>query len=82
MAVQLAEELGKLLGIPKNSQGAGTLQLILQVKTFQASDELPAKHAAQNLFRQKEPVARIDPALVVRCDASLWNHTVDVRMRQ
>jgi hypothetical protein len=50
VAVQAAEEFGKLLRIGESGCRTGAAKLVATVKTFQAGEELAAKDAAEDLY--------------------------------
>jgi len=49
VTVQAAEEFCELLRIGESSGRTGAAELVAPVKTFQAGEELAAKHAAEDL---------------------------------
>ncbi len=49
VAMQAAEEFRELLGVGKSGRGAGTVQFLTAVKSFQTGEELAAKDTAQDL---------------------------------
>ena len=61
-------------------EAAGKYEFALTKGTLQTGDNLAAKDAAQYLYRQEERVARVDPMLVVECQTTRWDHTMNVRM--
>jgi len=56
-------------------------ELVLAEGGLQSGDELAAKDAAEHLDREEEPVARRDPAHVIRSEAARGGHAVDVGMK-
>jgi hypothetical protein len=61
---------------------AGKYESALTKRSLQAGDELTAKHAAQDAYRQEKRVARANPAPVVERQPAGWDHTMDVRVMQ
>jgi hypothetical protein len=56
--------------------------LALLESSFETGDELAAEDATKNAYREKEGIAGMDPAGVVRRKTSGRNHTVDMGMMQ
>jgi hypothetical protein len=54
VAVQAAEEFAELLRIGKSDGRAGAAELVTTVETFEASEELAAKDAAEDLHGQED----------------------------
>src|ERR1700687_5687747 len=65
LAVQTAQELGKLFRVGQYQSRAGTAESLALIETFQSGEELAAKNAAQHFHRQKEWISRRDPVGVL-----------------
>jgi len=82
LAVQTAQETGKLFRVGQYQSWAGTAELFTPIETFQSGEELAAKNAAQHFHRQKEGIARMYPVVVIRGQTSGRDHAMDMRMQE
>jgi hypothetical protein len=61
-------------------KAAGKCEFALTEGALQAGDKLATKDTAQHLHRQKERVARADPALVVKGQTTRRDYAMDMRV--
>jgi hypothetical protein len=80
VAEQGSEPCGEGPWFYKWREVAIELKLVLVEGGLQSGDELAAKDPAEHLDREEEPVARRDPACMVRSEAARGGHAVDVGM--
>ena len=79
---QRAKERAECRLFRKRLKSAGEAQLSFAESFLQPGGELPAKDAAEYLYRQEEPIAWANPALMIEGKTACWNHTMDMRMVQ
>ena len=78
LAAQTSHQFGELFGFAEHGRGSGVTELLASIKTLEPTDELAAKDTTQCFDRQKEPLARADPVLMIRREPSGRNHAVDM----
>src|SRR5690242_19736763 len=79
---QRAQERAECRLLRKGVQSAGKAQLSFPEGFLQPGGELPAEDAAEHLHGQEEPIAWLNPALMIEGKAACWNYTMDMRMVQ
>src|SRR3954447_26079073 len=65
LAAQTAYQLGKLLGLAEDGRRSGMAEFLASIEMFQSVDKLATENTPQRLDRQKEPLTRTHPALMI-----------------
>src|SRR4029453_946992 len=82
LAKQRAEGRTKRLVVRERQKIARKDQPAATKGPLQSGDKLPAKHTTQDLHREEERIARMDPLRPVGRESSDRDNTVDVRVVQ
>src|SRR5439155_22127472 len=82
VAMQAAHEFCKLLRVGQSDGGTSAAELVAMVETFQTSQELATKDAAEDLDGYEDRIARADPATVVWRAAACGNDAVTAGLQE